>query len=93
MPPKELFGSPKLFIKPVSQPEADWQELVGAIVSESITISENRPDASRPTILNFTATLNINRKNRIRFLKSVGFMKRPRRTYKTIRRDCAKRNR
>ena len=86
------FEIGKIFLKPVDQPEIDWQEMVGEIVSDSITIREDVPDMNFPTRLNFTATLSISRKNYIRFLKSVGLMKRPRCTYKTIRRNCAKRN-
>ena len=92
MPLKDLFTPTKVFIKPVDQPEVDWQEIVGEVVSDSITIREDVPDMNFPTTLKFTATLRTSRKNRIRLLKSVGLMKRPRLTYKTIRRDCAKRN-
>lgn len=93
MPPKDLFTPTKVFIKPFDKPEAGWQELVGDVVRDSITIAEDAPDPYQPLHLRFTATFSISRKNRIRLLKSVGLMKRPRLTYKTIRRDCAKRNR
>lgn len=86
------FEIGKIFLKPVDQPEMDWQEMVGEVVSDSITIREDVPDMKFPTRLNFTATLNISRNNFIRILKSIGLMKRPRCTYKTIRRYCAKRN-
>lgn len=87
------FEIGKIFLKPVDQPEMDWQEMVGKAVSDSITIiRESVPDKIKPTRINFTATFSISRKNSIRLLKSVGLMKRPRCTYRTIRRDCAKRN-
>ena len=86
------FDIGKIFLKPVDHPEMDLQEMVGKVVSDSITIRENVPDMKFPTRINFIATLNISRNNFIRLLKSVGLMKRPRCTYKTIRRDCAKRN-
>lgn len=86
------FEIEKIFLKPIGQPERDWQEIVGEVVSDSITIREDVPDMNFPTRLNFVATLSISRKNYIRLLKSAGLMKRPRCTYKTIRRDCAKRN-
>jgi len=92
MPLKDLFTPTKVFIKPFDKPESDWKEFVGDIVRDSITITESTPNPYRPTTLNFTATLRISRKNRIRLFKSLGLMKRPRCTYKTIRRDCAKRN-
>lgn len=87
------FEAGNIFLKPIGQPEMDWQEIVGHVVSDSITIREDVPDMNFPTRLNFTATFSISRKNFIRLLKSVGLMKRPRLTYKTIKRDCAKRNR
>ena len=87
------FETGKIFLKPIGQPEMDWQEIVGEVVSDSITIREDAPDMNFPTRLNFTVTLRISRKNRIRLFKSVGLMKRPRCTYKTIKRGCAKRNR
>lgn len=93
MPLEDLFTSANVFIKPIDKPEADWQELVGDIVRDSITITESASNPYSPATLNFTATLRISRKNRIRLLKSVGLMKRPRCTYKTIKRKCAKRNR
>ena len=92
MPPREMFTPSKVFIKPKDQPEAEWQELVGPIIRDSITIAEEAPDPYWPTHLQFTATFRISRKNRIRLFKSIGLMKRPRLTYKTIKRDCAKRN-
>ena len=92
MPLKDLFTPTKVFIKPFDKPEADWQEFVGDIVRDSIAITESTPNPHSPTTLNFTATLRISRKNRIRLFKSVGLMKRPRCTHKTIKRDCAKRN-
>ena len=93
---EELFGTPKLFIKPIGKPEADWKELVGPIVSDSITISEKDDDAPAlgyQTRHVFTATIRISRKNRIKLLQSVGLMKRPKCTYRTVKRNCAKRNR
>lgn len=93
MPPKDLFTPTKIFIKPADKPEVDWKELVGSIVSDSITITREAPDPFVPTTLRLVATININHKNRIRLLKSVGLMKRPRLTYETVRRDRAKRNR
>lgn len=87
------FEPVKLFIKPCGQPEADWKELTTEIISDSITITKETPDSHFPTRFSFTATINFTRKNRIRLLQTVGLMKRPRCTYKTIKRDCAKRNR
>lgn len=92
MPLREIFTPAKVFIKPVNQPEADWQEVVDSVVRDSLTISESEPVGYNPTTIKFTATLHISRKNRIRLFKSIGLMKRPRLTYKTIKRDCAKRN-
>ena len=92
MPPHDLFTPAKVFIKPKDQPEAEWKEVVGSVVRDSLTISESEPVGYNPTIIKFTAALHISRKNRIRLFKSVGLMKRPRLTYKTIKRDCAKRN-
>ena len=86
------FETREIFLKPIGPIEMDWKEIIGEVVSDSITIREDVPDMNFPTRLNFTAILSISRKNYIRFLKSVGLMKRPRCTYKTIRRDCAKRN-
>ena len=90
---EELFGTPKLFIKPIGKPEADWKELVGPIVQDSISISEDVPDIYSPTRIRFTATVRISKKNRIKLLQSVGLMKRPKCTYRTVKRNCAKRNR
>lgn len=92
MLPKDLFTPTKVFIKPFDKPEAEWQELVGPIIHDSITITEKAPDPYQPTHLKFSVTFRISRKNRIRLFKSIGLMKQPRLTYKTIKRDCAKRN-
>ena len=81
----------RVFIKSCNT-ETDWKELVGSIVRDSITVSDCVTEPYRPTTLRFTATINISRKNKIKLLKEVGIMKKPRCTYKTIRRDCAKRN-
>lgn len=83
----------KCYIKRADNSLADWNELVGTVVSDSITISDDAPTPFHPTRLHFTATLNISRKDSIQLLQSVGLMKRPRLTFKTIKRDCAKRNR
>lgn len=87
------LGLGKIFLKPVGQPEADWKELTAEIISDSITITKEAPDSHFPTRFSFTATVNFTRKNRILLLQTVGLMKRSRCTYKTIKRDCAKRNR
>lgn len=87
----ELFSPSKIFIKRADV-EGEWKELIGPIVRESLTISESEPVGYNPTTIKFTATLRISRNDRISLLKFVGLMKRPRLTYRTIKRDSAKRN-
>lgn len=87
----------KLFFKPSDQPEAEWQEVT--CTSNSIVVEKWADDmadawieALRPEPMQFTFTLRGGRKAHIRLLQSFGVLKKPRCTYKTIRRDCAKRN-
>ena len=83
----------RVFIKSSDCPDSDWQELTGTMVSNSITVSEYEPDPFLPTTLNFTATVHVSRKDSIRMCQAFGAIKRPHLTYKTHKRNCAKRNR
>lgn len=77
----------KVFLRPI-----DWKEMTAKVVEENLTISKPVYDATTK-VVEFHMTLNITRKVLIRLGQQFGIMKRPRCTYKTIRRDCAKRNR
>jgi len=85
----------KLYLKPIDHPEADWQELVGTVVKDSITVSgpEFIPDIA-PNIGHFQFTFHcrIKRKTEIRLMQLAGFKKSPKCTYRTVKRGCAKRN-
>ena len=85
----------KLFLKRDGQME--WTELDGA--KGDIRLGELN-DGSEPAIENFSANYSLtfqmkplSRRKLIRLRQTFGLLKAPRCTYRTIKRDCAKRNR
>lgn len=86
----------KLFIKRIGIPETEWGELSSEVISDSISLSgpeyveEPTPKISR---FQFTFRVNMSHKTFVKLGHMSGLLKRPRLTYKTIKRDCAKRNR
>lgn len=97
MPPKDisLSGVQKLYLKP--EGAFEWQE-IGTKVSDSISLGEMETEFVKdkaPNIGHFQITFRLrpwNKKKRIQIGQFLGFLKSPRCTYKTIKRDCAKRN-
>ena len=95
-------GCGKLFIKPYGHPEADWQELSnGGLSSSDLIIEES--EAPFDTILDtvhekveFSFTVRLNgsapKRLKLQLKQEFGFAKKPKCTYKTIKRNCAKRN-
>lgn len=85
----------KVMIKKWGEPSAEWEK-VGTIIRDSITVSkpeyiqEDPPKAGR---LSFTFRVNIRHKTTVWIGQLFGVLKKPKCTYRTIRRDCAKRNR
>lgn len=90
-------GQPaKVFIKRWGEPNEDWKEL-GVIKDDSVTLVLNEKDDPgfdfRYEVGGFEFTFKFSRKTSIRLQQALGLLKRPKFTYKTIKRDCAKRNR
>lgn len=88
----------KIFIKPVDAPDSEYVELGdlrqnGAQITTLIMDEmQDRADIwHHPT--SFTLQFRIKSPNRKKMLQAFGILKRPKCTYKTIKRDCAKRNR
>lgn len=93
MPPKgnaliEPIG--RLYIKPKDAPDSEFVEC--KFSSDGITeaIIDNESKWNGPT--SFTLSFSI-KQRLVYVLQGLGFLKRPKCTYKTIKRDCAKRNR
>lgn len=86
-----------LFVKPWGEPSAEWQDL-GTIVNDTTTLTPDG-DGEGKSYIHFSVsgpfsfTFRLRHKNRIKIAQEFGFLKKPRCTYKTIKRDCAKRNR
>ena len=91
------FGPGKLYIKSAANDVTEWQE-VGAtdalIISDEVQDTINSwAEVYQPKPIKFSFTLKpMKRKAHIRLLQSCGVLKKPRCTYKTIKRDCAIRN-
>ena len=91
-----LFGKPKkLFLRPDGATE--WAEVQP--VRDSITIGKMEgkfKEIDGPQVGCFEISFRfgpLNKKTRVKIGQLLGCLKRPRCTYKTIKRDCAKRNR
>ncbi len=72
------------------QVEAYPVDVNGVWQSFYFPFNKNRPKAGR---LSFTFRVNIRHKTTVRIGQLFGVLKKPKCTYRTIRRDCAKRNR
>lgn len=73
----------------------DWDEVMPEpIIATPFILSAPLPEGE-PTFTKweFTCNVNVRYKSHIRLLQELGILKAPKCTYKTIRRDCAKRNR
>lgn len=97
MPPKELFGTPKLFIKPLGRPEADWND-IGFFDGRVSLATDNFDDG--PDFIHYlnsktslSCTIKITRKKSIMLQQALGLLRSPHCTYKTVKQNCAKRNR
>ena len=95
-------GRGKIFIKPIDRPEAEWQELSNGLIATDFIIEERGPEfipvpetGHNKIVLNFSIRLKASARKRImlQIKQMCGLAKRPKCTYKTIKRDCAKRNR
>lgn len=86
------FGPGKIFIK--ASDDNEWKE-IGAVVSDGISLSSDSDDNQRlfEPMGEFSFTFTMRKRTRIRMLQQCGILDKPKCTYKTIRRDCAKRNR
>ena len=71
----------------------EWKELGEARISESILEGDDLPYTPVMGVFHFTCSLKNTRKQLRLLRQALGFGKRPKCTYKTVRRDCAKRNR
>lgn len=99
--PVQGRGKSQLFIKPIDAPETEWKELNGPVISDIILEEGNPPFAPLPesghkkVVLDFTVKLKTSVRKRMMLLiqQEFGLLKKPKCTYKTIKRDCAKRNR
>ncbi len=60
-----------------------------AIISEAISPHDNHSPLDTTS---FTFTFHIRRHNPIILMQAFGFLKKPKTTYKTTRRGCAKKN-
>lgn len=95
------FNRGKVFLKPAGGSEEDWKEITNGLVASNIIIEEGEPQfipvpetGHKKVVLNFTVKMKtaIRKRTMLRLAQMFGFAKAPRCTYKTIRRDCAKRN-
>ena len=84
------FGEPRLAI--LNKETGEYKELV-EIVSISTAIEKDAADDRFVAPVKFHFAITVSRKKVIRLLQITGLMKPPRYTYKTIKRNCAKRNR
>ena len=82
----------RLFIRKWGEPTENWQE-IGTLVNDTITLCPDENDKDITTGLIFSVSIPSTRKHRCILAKAFGLMKSPKCTYRTIRRDCAKRNR
>lgn len=85
----------EVMIKKWGEPSAEWKKLTG-VSGDEITVTtrdwSSFYDMMRSTgSLSFT--LKVTGRSFIRLRQTLGFLKKPKCTYRTIRRDCAKRNR
>lgn len=95
-----IFGQPKVFIRTTSGEQADWTE-IGVIKMNDTLLSsdadefvEKWKELYQPRSFSFSMTCRWKSKwAKIRLLQKVGLLKRPKCTYRTIRRFSAKRNR
>jgi len=79
----------RIYIKPIIGGE--WKEISGRNLKCFSSLYE--PCNNRPITISFTGELPTGHKQRTEWMKFLGILKRPRCTFKTIRRDCAKKNR
>ena len=94
-------GRGKIFIKPIDHPEAEWKELSNGLTATDFIAEESGPEfvpvpetGLQKIVLNFTIRLKPSTRKRmfLQIRQMCGLAKRPKFTYKTIKRDCAKRN-
>ncbi len=95
------FNRGKVFLKPARGSEEDWKEITNGLVASNIIIEEGEPQfipvpetGHEKVVLNFTVKMKtaIRKRTMLGLAQMFGFAKAPKCTYKTIRRDCAKRN-
>ena len=79
----------KVFISPGVS--CEWQE-IGTVNNDSMIVDEQK-HRSPFSFGEVSFTFTMKKRDRIRILQEFNFLDRPKCTYKTIRRDCAKRNR
>ena len=86
----------RIFVKPTEESEAEWKE-IGIVSNDSVTLSGRDGDAQslikKPTRFSCSFSCRINKNTFIRLMQLAGALKVPRCTYKTIKNNCAKRNR
>ena len=84
----------KAFIMPKWGEPRDWKEVTLVNDTASIVQTDKVGDSFiHYDTINFSFHIKINRKVRIKIGQLLGVLKKPRLSYKTIKRDCAKRNR
>ena len=83
------LSSGKVFI--CSGVSCEWRE-IGTVNNDSMIVDEQR-HKSPFTFGEVSLTFTMKKRDRIRLLQEINILDRPKCTYKTIRRDCAKRNR
>lgn len=99
MPPKDSnvnnLRPERLFVKPWGVPCEDWQE-IGVIEGSTTLVVKDESKApydiiySIPTV--FSCAIKFSKKQNVRIMQLFGLLKKPKCTYKTTRRFCAKRN-
>ena len=88
----------RVFIKPHGAPDSEFVEC-GFCEDTSLAsciadrVSEKKEEWGHTTRFTMQFRVNIKRKTLRRIMQRVGFWKAPKCTYRTIKRDCAKRNR
>ena len=86
------FGEPRIAL--LNKETGEFKEL-GKVESTSLAVEKDAADGRAIHTVGgvFNFKITVSRKKVLRLLQFLGFMKPPRYTYKTIKRDCAKRNR
>ena len=82
-----MFDIGKVFIKVGDE----FREL-GAAVQDTTILLHDDGTVFEPFTGTLTFTISSSKKHRIRLFQYVGFLKKPKTTYRTIKKNCAKRN-